>query len=149
MQDSQYQQLPQVKAIAAAIPKSVEELSLGFSGMKMGPSGAAMLAAAFPPQVRKLTLDLLGNRIGDEGVESISKALPKSVEHLHIVLTENDLSKRGFFMIDRQIGDPLHQRHLPKLLPQNFAKGGEPEFSEFREAPDGTQVTQIEWHRAM
>ncbi|CAE7517294.1 Nlrc5 [Symbiodinium natans] len=138
-----------VKAIAASIPQGVEELVLGFSGMKMGPAGAALLAAAIPPKVRKLTLDLLGNRIGDEGVESISKALPKSLEYLHIVLSENGLSKRGFFMIDRQIGDPLHDRYLPNLQPESFIKGGEPELREFREEPDGTQTTQIEWHRAM
>lgn len=138
-----------VKAIAASIPKSVEVLALGFSGMKIGAAGAAILASAIPPGARKLTLDLLGNRIGDEGVEAISKALPKTLDYLHIVLSENGLSKRGFFMIDRQIGDPLHERYLPNLKPDSFVKGGEPELSEFRQLPDGTQTTQIAWHRAV
>ncbi|CAK8997895.1 unnamed protein product [Durusdinium trenchii] len=138
-----------VKAIAASIPKSVEVLSLGFSGMKMGAAGAAALAEAIPPQVKDLSLDLFGNKIGDDGMDLISKALPKSLELLHVVLQQNDLSRRGFFMLDRQIGDPLNQRFLPKLKPENFIKSGEVDVTEFKEEADGTIHRQVEWQRVI
>eukprot|EP00913_Durusdinium_trenchii_P003020 g2792.t1 len=107
--------------------------------MKMGAAGAAALAEAIPPQVKDLSLDLFGNKIGDDGMDLISKALPKSLELLHVVLQQNDLSRRGFFMLDRQIGDPLNQRFLPKLKPENFIKSGECRLKKFtasRHSPD-------------
>ncbi|CAK8997894.1 unnamed protein product [Durusdinium trenchii] len=138
-----------VKALASKIPKNLKVLSLGFSGMKMGAAGAAALAEAIPPQVKDLSLDLFGNKIGDDGMDLISKALPKSLELLHVVLQQNDLSRRGFFMLDRQIGDPLNQRFLPKLKPENFIKSGEVDVTEFKEEADGTIHRQVEWQRVI
>lgn len=75
------------------IPKSLEVLSLGFAGMKMGPKGAQALAEGMP-QVKHLSLDLYGNQLGDDGLECISKALPKTLERLNVVLQGNELSWR-------------------------------------------------------
>jgi len=138
-----------VKAIAASIPRCVEVLSLGFSGMKMGPVGGSTLAQGIPPEVKELSLDLFGNKLGDDGIDAISKALPKSLEVLHVVLHGNELSRRGFFMFDRQIGDPDHVRHLPKLTPENFTKCGDLEVTEFKELADGTMIRQVDWQRAI
>ncbi|CAJ1341654.1 unnamed protein product, partial [Effrenium voratum] len=134
-----------VRSIAASLPSGLEELALGFAGMKTGPAGAAALAEKLP-QVTKLSLDLAGNQMGDDGLECISKALPKSLELLHVVLLGNNLSRRGFFMIDRQIGDPLHEHHLPKLQPENFVKVGEVEVTEFKEQADTCLKLSICFH---
>ncbi|CAK9004940.1 unnamed protein product [Durusdinium trenchii] len=56
---------------------------------------------------------------------------------------------RGFFMLDRQIGDPLNQRFLPKLKPENFIKSGEVDVTEFKEEADGTIHRQVEWQRVI
>jgi len=135
------------KAIFNMIPNSIEVLSLGLAGMKIGSEGAVALAEKMPTGVRELTLDLFGNAIGDAGIEAISKALPKTLEFLHVVLQENNLSRRGLFMFDRQIGDPLHPQHLPKLLPDKFIKTGEIEVTEFSVGEDGVVTRQIDFKK--
>lgn len=134
-------------AIFNMLPKSVEVLSLGLAGMKIGPQGAIALAEKIPQGVRELSLDLFGNAVGDAGIEAISKALPKTVEFFHVVLQENSLTRRGFFMFDRQVGDPLHELHLPKLTQDTFIKTGEIEVSEFSIDQDGVVTRQLEFKK--
>lgn len=134
-------------AIINMIPKSVEVLSLGLAGMKIGTEGAVALAEKMPAGLKELNLDLFGNAIGDEGIEAISKALPKTLEFFHVVLQENNLSRRGFFMFDRQVGDPLHPQHLPKLLPDKLIKTGEIEVTEFSVGDDGVVARQIDFKK--
>lgn len=134
-------------AIFNMIPKSAEVLSLGLAGMKIGPQGAIALAEKIPPGVRELTLDLFGNGVGDAGIEAISKALPKTLEFFHVVLQENALSRRGFLMFDRQIGDPLHEHHLPKLTQAKLIKTGEIEVHEFSISQDGVVTRQIDFKK--
>eukprot|EP00930_Biecheleria_cincta_P047144 TRINITY_DN32623_c0_g1_i1.p1 TRINITY_DN32623_c0_g1~~TRINITY_DN32623_c0_g1_i1.p1 ORF type:complete len:406 (-),score=96.07 TRINITY_DN32623_c0_g1_i1:132-1349(-) len=134
-------------AIFNMIPKSAEVLSMGLAGMKIGTEGAIALAEKIPPGVRDLTLDLFGNGVGDAGIEAISKALPKTLEFFHVVLQENALGRRGFFMFDRQVGDPLHEHHLPNLTPAKFIKAGGIELPEFSIDQDGVVTRQIDFKK--
>merc|ERR1712083_472686 len=101
--------------------------------MKMGTEGAKCIADSMPPSVKELYLDIYGNDVKDEGMVAISRSLPKTLEYLNIVSLGNNLTVTGFNVIDRQIGDPGNQYHLPLMTNANYKKTAQIEVKEYKD----------------